>query len=52
MILNILVEEVLFMEWVYLFFGISLIIASLTCLVLYFVKHSDKIKNNNEKSDN
>lgn len=39
------------MEWVYLFFGISLIIASLTCLVLYFVKHSDKIKNKNDRKE-
>ena len=51
MILNILVKEVLFMEWVYLFFGISLIIASLTCLVLYLARHSDKIKKKIDKKD-
>lgn len=37
------------MEWVYLFFGISLIIASLTALVLYMFKNRDK--KNNEKKD-
>lgn len=39
------------MEWVYLFFGISLIIASLTALVLYLVKNSNKIKKNSDKKD-
>ena len=39
------------MEWVYLFFGISLIIASLTCLVLYLVRNSEKITKKFKKRD-